>query len=186
MKISNLFITSLLALVVALVPSLSFAELSPYVGGDVQWKTLAAKGFQKHLFAKDGIGYNVYGGVNFAPCMGLEFGSHVASKSKNGAKTKLRGLHVSLVSKYAVSDSVPLNLVGSLGLSRVHFKQNHHGFMFDSKALQPKLGLGFEYAMFQNVSWRTMAGWEGGFNRSALGVKQKPSISLSTGLNLHF
>lgn len=170
-----------------LVPQVNAAEFSPYVGADAQLHNIAAKGSNTLSASKKAPGLNAYAGLQVFSNLGVELGANIARHQKNGASTKLKGLHLSAVGSYPLKSlSDNLSLIGSLGVTNIKYTHQGQTVKFNYKKLRPRLGLGFHYDLTPCVAWRTLGSWTGSFSKKASGVTPKNSLGASTGLVYKF
>jgi hypothetical protein len=167
-----------------LIPGLSVAELSPYVGADVVLRDISLKGVNSSAFPKSGRGANVYGGLQVLPNVAVELGANTARHHKKGTSTKLKGLHTSLVGNYAVKENV--SAIGSLGLSHLKYRHKNDKSNLKYNKVRPRLGLGVQYNINPSVSWRTMGLWEGRFGKKPVNYTPTQGLGVSTGLGYKF
>jgi opacity protein-like surface antigen len=171
-----------------LVPGLSVAELSPYVGADLQWQGISLKGLHHSAFPRHSSGVNGYVGLQLIDSVGLELGANVTKGSKSGASTKNKGLSLSVVGNYPLDclAGKQLSLLGSAGVSHVRVSHKQNEIKLDYKKLRPKLGLGLQYELSSNLALRALGSWEGRFGSKPLNYTPKNALGASAGLLYQF
>lgn len=176
MKLSSKIAAVVLVGTASQVSALDMAGVSPYAGVDLSLHSI--KGMNGQTFPKQVPGMNITGGLEVVPNVSVEASLHRASKSKDNASVKHKGLSAAVVGARCLNES--LSLLGSLGVSHLHHKFSNDNLKLADKKLRPKLGVGLSYQITPSVSWRTMGSWTGNFGNKA--VHYAPTLGISTGL----
>lgn len=167
-------------------------NLAPYIGADAQFHRMHIRGGN---FSQSTVNGNFYGGLQLSDITSFEVGFTKGNKSNHTGKDyyKTRAIHLGLVTKQPVVNTENLDvLIGAgFGASKALFHHHDSGLDTHRKKAIPRILVGIQYALNENVAFRAAGTWENTRSLEAshpvMGtVKPDNSMNYSVGLNYAF
>lgn len=231
-KLSSLLLLSLLLL--SFICCSASASLDPYIGADVQVRHMPFKlNYGHNQFEKTVLGSDLYAGLRITPNFGIEIGYDKAPKQSRETslqagsiftsnktvptdisplivktKERLSGPYLGLMGFYPITETLPLELVGSAGISFLKLRLERevtcggpYAFYvqraYSSHKNVPRIGGGIQYGLTEKLTSRAMVHFtqtsklkacsvEGLCSAFMDEVKPKDTIHVGLGLNWEF
>lgn len=172
-----------LVLLLTTISGAAQAEITPYVGADLQYRCILLRDIPKNFFTKKAPSYGAYVGARWQ-MLGFELGGHAFNHSQNFSRTKGHGFSASMLGYLEAHELV--DVIGVIGANQVVHKYEQPNYWIKIKGPNPRFGVGFEVKLNDYLSWRNLGLWESKVTLRNVSEVPRGSLAFSSGLKVDF